>query len=99
MITEKGAYDQNSAAVRAAKKFGAAVAEVEWDGSQISLVVKDKGKLADVKPSVLLEAEEDDVALVLHTSGTTGRPKAVPLTHQNLIANIGMSAPLARGCK
>jgi len=26
----------------------------------------------------------DDVALVLHTSGTTSRPKMVPLTHKNL---------------
>ncbi len=26
----------------------------------------------------------DDVALVLHTSGTTARPKRVPLTHRNL---------------
>jgi len=29
-------------------------------------------------------AEPDDVALVLHTSGTTSRPKLVPLTHANL---------------
>ncbi|KAJ1457986.1 hypothetical protein M885DRAFT_514537 [Pelagophyceae sp. CCMP2097] len=27
-----------------------------------------------------------DVALVLHTSGTTKRPKLVPLTHENLVA-------------
>ncbi|MDH5281717.1 MAG: non-ribosomal peptide synthetase, partial [Thermoleophilia bacterium] len=27
---------------------------------------------------------DDDVALVLHTSGTTARPKIVPLTHRNL---------------
>jgi acyl-CoA synthetase (AMP-forming)/AMP-acid ligase II/acyl carrier protein len=31
-------------------------------------------------------AEPDDVALVLHTSGTTSRPKMVPLTHRNLCA-------------
>ncbi|MBI2765320.1 MAG: AMP-binding protein [Chloroflexi bacterium] len=30
---------------------------------------------------------ESDVALVLHTSGTTARPKLVPLTHANLIAS------------
>ena len=29
----------------------------------------------------------DDVALVLHTSGTTSRPKIVPLTHANLAAS------------
>ena len=27
----------------------------------------------------------DDVALVLHTSGTTSRPKIVPLTHRNIL--------------
>jgi len=32
-------------------------------------------------------AEADDVALVLHTSGTTSRPKQVPLTHRNLMAS------------
>ncbi|SVE26677.1 uncharacterized protein METZ01_LOCUS479531, partial [marine metagenome] len=29
-------------------------------------------------------AEPDDAALILHTSGTTSRPKIVPLTHANL---------------
>jgi acyl-CoA synthetase (AMP-forming)/AMP-acid ligase II len=32
-------------------------------------------------------AEAGDVALVLHTSGTTSRPKIVPLTHTNLLAS------------
>ena len=34
-------------------------------------------------------AYPDDVALVLHTSGTTSRPKRVPLRHRNLVASIG----------
>ena len=37
-------------------------------------------------------AEADDVVLVLHTSGTTARPKIVPLRHRNVAAsarNIG----------
>ena len=39
----------------------------------------------------------EDVALVLHTSGTTSRPKIVPLTHGNLMAsarNIGRTLAL-----
>ena len=31
-------------------------------------------------------AEPEDVALILHTSGTTSRPKLVPLTHLNVCA-------------
>ena len=33
--------------------------------------------------------DPNDVALVLHTSGTTSRPKRVPLTHANIIASVG----------
>ncbi|MEZ4343649.1 MAG: AMP-binding protein [Nitrospirales bacterium] len=33
-------------------------------------------------------AAPDDIALILHTSGTTARPKQVPLTHANLCASI-----------
>ncbi|WP_374444732.1 acyl--CoA ligase [Stella sp.] len=32
-------------------------------------------------------ADSDDVALVLHTSGTTSRPKMVPLRHRNVCAS------------
>lgn len=32
-------------------------------------------------------ARPDDVALLLHTSGTTSRPKRVPLTHANICAS------------
>jgi len=37
--------------------------------------------------SQLPAIEPDDVAALLYTSGTTGVPKAVPLTHRNLTAN------------
>jgi oxalate---CoA ligase len=40
-----------------------------------------------VRPSRSGPAEPDDVALVLHTSGTTSRPKIVPLTHRNVTAS------------
>ena len=32
-------------------------------------------------------AEPGDVAVLLHTSGTTERPRLVPLTHTNLFAS------------
>ncbi|MBN43630.1 MAG: AMP-dependent synthetase [Alphaproteobacteria bacterium] len=41
-------------------------------------------------------AEENDIALVLHTSGTTSRPKIVPLSHANICASAKhISATLA----
>jgi len=42
-------------------------------------------------------AQLDDIALVLHTSGTTARPKIVPLTQRNLAVaagNVGVSLDL-----
>ncbi|MEL6679028.1 MAG: AMP-binding protein, partial [Pseudomonadota bacterium] len=42
------------------------------------------GETADPTPP-----EADDVALILHTSGTTSRPKIVPLLQSNLAASAG----------
>ncbi len=39
---------------------------------------------ASARGGTLVPPSPDDVALVLHTSGTTSRPKRVPLTHANL---------------
>lgn len=39
-------------------------------------------------PAELPPADAEQVALVLHTSGTTSRPKLVPLRHRNLVASI-----------
>ena len=38
-------------------------------------------------PQAIRAATPDDVALVLHTSGTTSRPKIVPLAHKNIAAS------------
>ena len=34
-----------------------------------------------------VDLNEDDVAAILYTSGTSGLPKGVPLTHKNIISN------------
>lgn len=81
VVIPKGAYEKGDAVVKAAKKYDAAIAECYWDGEEVVLDVKESGKLGKAKAAQRLEANEDDVALVLHTSGTTGRPKAVRLSH------------------
>ncbi|BFZ61750.1 hypothetical protein YB2330_002825 [Saitoella coloradoensis] len=85
IIVPRGFYEQQEPVVKAAKKFkGVAIAECWWCPRQnkIRLDVKEKGSLGGKQ--AIAKAQPDDVALVLHTSGTTGRPKAVPLTHRNL---------------
>lgn len=77
VLLPKGSYQQNDPAARAAQNHEAAIAECFWDGREVTLNVKDPGKMANTKIQNLYEAQPEDVALVLHTSGTTGRPKAV----------------------
>ncbi|MCJ1289758.1 hypothetical protein MMC34_001291 [Xylographa carneopallida] len=83
-LVPQGAFKDDGAAVRAARKYKAAIAECYWNGREVVLDVKDTGKLSGKSNKTVEKAQPDDVALVLHTSGTTGRPKAVPLTHRNL---------------
>jgi long-chain acyl-CoA synthetase len=40
--------------------------------------------------------EPDDLAVILYTSGTTGRPKGVMLTHKNLYSNAAASLELTQ---
>jgi acyl-CoA synthetase (AMP-forming)/AMP-acid ligase II len=42
-----------------------------------------------IEPETPVWAQPDDVAMVLHTSGTTARPKIVPLNQRNLSISAG----------
>ncbi|KAK4496755.1 hypothetical protein PRZ48_012738 [Zasmidium cellare] len=77
-------------AVKAARRYNAAVAEcyLHPQTHEVVLDVKDTGKLAGKGNVRVEQAQPEDTALVLHTSGTTGRPKAVPLSHRNLTRTI-----------
>ena len=44
--------------------------------------------------SEVVEREPDDTAVILYTSGTTGKPKGAELTHDNILRNVDVSVGL-----
>ncbi|MFP6744545.1 MAG: acyl--CoA ligase [Alphaproteobacteria bacterium] len=80
LVVEQGS---ESPAVAAARDLGIAIHEIvvaaDDPAGQFSFAGDSDGEAT--------LAEPDDVALLLHTSGTTSRPKIVPLTQRNLCAS------------
>src|SRR5688572_18060119 len=77
-----------------ARQMGISIIELAWSDTDPAGVFRIEAPAGDRVPSSTaglanLDAvpEENDVALVLHTSGTTSRPKIVPLTHANLCSS------------
>ena len=80
LVTLKGVA---SPAIEAAKARGLSLIELVPEKEEPAGLFKltgERGPLAS-KPGF---ARPDDIALVLHTSGTTSKPKIVPLTHANI---------------
>ena len=80
------AAGSDSPARAAAEKLGLPVAELNWNLKDKSGLFQLHGEAVGDPPPNGGAAQADDVALVLHTSGTTSRPKIVPLSHANVCA-------------
>ncbi len=80
--------DSESSALAVAARRGIRilrlVADLAQPAGSFSLHSDDGGGVSECVSGA---ADADDIALVLHTSGTTSRPKIVPLTHRNVVAS------------
>ncbi|CAN6674838.1 oxalate--CoA ligase [Trichomonascus vanleenenianus] len=91
VFVPEGAVAKNHAAVQAARNQGAGIVEVGWSGLEATFRLVEPGKQVNTArgtSTVPPPPKPDQTAFVLHTSGTTGRPKAVPLTHLNMATTV-----------
>jgi acyl-CoA synthetase (AMP-forming)/AMP-acid ligase II len=86
LVVEK---DSTSPAVAVARDGGIRIIELNSDPSQPtgSFDLTSDAAASPVPAEKAGAAAADDVALVLHTSGTTSRPKIVPLAQSNICAS------------
>ncbi|WP_310428753.1 AMP-binding protein [Chamaesiphon sp. VAR_48_metabat_135_sub] len=80
------AADLDSPAREVAKRLGIAIVELSPIPGAPAGIFTLTGTEIDAPPPNTV-AKPTDIALVLHTSGTTSRPKLVPLTQQNLCSS------------
>jgi acyl-CoA synthetase (AMP-forming)/AMP-acid ligase II len=85
LVVEAGS---SSASIEVARKLGVSILVLHptpaKGAGSFTLDTSSRTGAAAAQPGA---AQADDVALVLHTSGTTSRPKIVPLTQRNVFAS------------
>jgi acyl-CoA synthetase (AMP-forming)/AMP-acid ligase II len=94
------AEDYDGPALPAAQKHGLTILRLSFDSATPAgtFTLKAEGETGGAADAA--RPGPDDIALILHTSGTTSRPKIVPLTQANVSAsaqNIGAALALTQG--
>jgi malonyl-CoA/methylmalonyl-CoA synthetase len=82
------ASDSGAVIAVAAGQARAILAELADELPALQGVVDVETATAEFEPLAAESVDGDQAALLAYTSGTTGRPKAVPLTHANVLASI-----------
>jgi acyl-CoA synthetase (AMP-forming)/AMP-acid ligase II len=82
-------HDSTSAAIEVAQRLGVRIVDLHPGEAAGDFTLRARGDEAAAPPAHPGPAEPDDIAMVLHTSGTTSRPKIVPLSQRNLCASAG----------
>lgn len=86
------------AAVEAARNLGLPVIDVLTNPDTPAGTFELKASVLLGPPTAWTEQRLDDVVLVMQTSGTTGQPKRVPLTHANLTFSTSHSVSCMQLC-
>ena len=83
LLVEKGS---TSPAIGVARQHGIPVVEIAWDEARPAGLFEVTGPTGEQAQTSGM-ASPEDIALILHTSGTTSRPKLVPLSQTNVSAS------------